>query len=195
MHPSTSLIAVLLASVAFGASAQTTGAAAGQPATGETYRPTLDGQPTSAPAPTVDMRPMTENEKATGRQEPSRLKDIDPAVHPAPQNVRPQPSPTPRAQPQGTSQPTARRSVQQQIDSSARLATPHVPDRAAETGMTPVTPATPAPVGPTAAQVTGCVGAACTDSTGAMTTGSVGNASVNSNGRLCNRSGNTVQCL
>lgn len=191
MHPSTPFLAILLATAAFGAAAQTTGAAAGQPVTGETYRPTLDGQPPSAPPPIVDMRPMTENEKATGRQEPARLKDIDPSAHPAPQNVRPQPSATPRAQPEGTSQPTARRSVRQQIDSSARLSTPHVPDRAAETGIAP--PA--APVGPTSSPATTCVGATCTDAGGATTTGRVGNASVNSQGRLCNRSGNTVQCL
>lgn len=166
------MLAVLIALAAFGASAQTTGAIQGQPTSGETYRPSLDGQQTATPAPTVDMRPMTQEEKATGRQEPQRLKDIDPATHPQPQNVRPQPSPAPRPQGQATP-PSAQRPVQSQIDSSARMA---------------------APVGPTSS-VTSCVGATCTDSSGATTTGSVGNASVNSAGRLCNRNGATVQCF
>lgn len=170
---SRSILAVLLAAVAFGAGAQTTGVTQGQPTTGETYRPSLDGQQTSTPAPTVDMRPMTQEEKATGRQEPARLKDIDPSIHPAPQNVRPPATVTPKPAPQST-QPTAQRQVQQQIDSSTRMA-PRV--------------------GPTSSAVNACIGATCTDASGATTTGSVGNASVNSAGRLCNRTGTTVQCF
>lgn len=170
MKPSNAILAVLLAATAFGASAQTTGVTQGQPTTGATYRPSLDGQQTSTPAPTIDMRPMTETEKATGRQEPSRLKDIDPATHPAPQNVRPQPSPTPRPQDSQPVQPTAR------------------------IAPTPAPTAT-APAGPTTRAIGACTGATCTDTSGAMTTGQVGNASVNSEGRLCNRTGNTMQCF
>jgi len=171
MKTSNTILAVLLAATAIGASAQTTGVTQGQPATGTTYRPTLDGQQasTSAPAPTIDMRPMTQEEKATGRQEPSRLKDIDPATHPEPQNVRPQPSPIPRPQ------------DSQSVPPSARL--------------TPAAPAVAAPVGPTSSAVSACTGATCTDASGATTAGQVGNASVNSAGRLCNRTGNTMQCF
>lgn len=170
MNKSHAILAVLLAATAFGATAQTTGAAQGQPATGATYRPSLDGQQTSTPAPTIDMRPMTQEEKATGRQEPSRLKDIDPATHPQPQNVRPQPSPIPRPQQDGAPvQPTAR--------------------------ITPPPAPIAAPVGPTSRPVAGCVGATCTDTGGATTAGQVGNASVNSEGRLCNRTGNSMQCF
>jgi len=171
MNPSNTILAVLLATAAFGAAAQTTGAAPGQPATGATYRPSLDGQQTATPAPTIDMRPMTQEEKATGRQEPSRLKDIDPATHPQPQNVRPQPSPIPRPQQDSTAvQPGAR--------------------------ITPPAPAAaPTPVGPSSRPVAGCVGATCLDASGATTSGQVGNASVNSEGRLCNRTGNSMQCF
>ena len=171
MNTSKAILAVLLAATAIGAGAQTTGAAQGQPATGATYRPSLDGQQTSTPAPTIDMRPMTQEEKATGRQEPSRLKDIDPATHPQPQNVRPQPSPVPRPQQDAAVQPTA------------RITPPPAPAVA------------PAPVGPTSRPVAGCVGATCTDTSGATTAGQVGNASVNSEGRLCNRTGNSMQCF
>ena len=170
MNKSKTILAVLLAATAFGATAQTTGAAQGQPTSGATYRPSLDGQQTSTPAPTIDMRPMTQEEKATGRQEPSRLKDIDPATHPQPQNVRPQPAPIPRPQQDGTAvQPTAR--------------------------ITPPPAPVAAPVGPTSRPVAGCVGATCTDTSGATTAGQVGNASVNSEGRLCNRTGNSMQCF
>lgn len=183
------LLAMLLALAAASAGAQTTGATQGQPATGETYRPSLDGQQTSTPAAPIDMQPKTQEEKATGRQEPSRLKDIDPAKHPAPQNVRPQPTPAPKTQQEQGVQPVARRSVQQQIDSAGRLASPNAP-----TVVAPATSA-PTPVVPTTSQVAPCVGATCTDTTGATTTGTVGNSSVNSAGRLCNRSGTTVQCF
>jgi hypothetical protein len=187
MNKNNAILAMLLALAAAGASAQTTGATQGQPTTGETYRPSLDGQQTSTPAAPIDMRPMTQEEKATGRQEPSRLKDIDPATHPAPQNVRPQP--TPKTQQEKGVQPTARRSVQQQIDSAARLAAPNAPAVVA-----PATSA-PTPVVPTTTQVNGCVGATCVDATGATSAGAVGSSSVNSAGRLCNRSGTTVQCF
>ena len=171
MNKNNTILAMLLALAAASAGAQTTGATQGQPATGETYRPSLDGQQTSTPAAPIDMQPKTQEEKATGRQEPSRLKDIDPATHPQPQNVRPQPSPTPRPQQDSTAvQPSAR--------------------------ITPPAPATaPAPVGPTSRPVAGCVGATCTDTSGATTAGQVGNASVNSEGRLCNRTGNSMQCF
>lgn len=148
MNKYKTMLAVLLAATAFGAGAQTTGASQGQPATGETYRPSLDGQQTSTPAPSIDMRPMTQAEKDTGRQEPSRLKDIDPSTHPVPQQ-----------------------------------------DGA---GLRPS--AAPTPVVPTSTPVQ-CVGATCTDAGGATTAGQVGNASVNSAGRLCNRTGNTMQCF
>ncbi|PYD85254.1 hypothetical protein [Massilia timonae] len=171
MNTPKTILAVLLAVTAIGAGAQTTGVTQGQPATGATYRPSLDGQQTTAPAPTIDMRPMTQEEKATGRQEPSRLKDIDPATHPAPQNVRPQPVPMPR--PQDT----------QAVPASTRI-TP-----------TPTPTTAPAPVGPTSRPVSACTGATCTDASGATTAGQVGNASVNSEGRLCNRTGNTMQCF
>lgn len=194
MNKNNAILAMLLACAAASVSAQTTGATQGQPATGETYRPSLDGQQTSTPAAPIDMQPKTQEEKATGRQEPSRLKDIDPATHPAPQNVRPQPTPTPAPKTQQEQkeqgvQPVARRSVQQQIDSAARLASPNAPT------VAPPATSAPTPVVPTTSQVSPCIGATCTDATGATTAGAVGSSSVNSAGRLCNRSSTTVQCF
>ena len=181
MNKTKSILAVFFAfsaSVATAsAGAQTTGATPGQPTSGETYRPVLNATTTSAPAPAIDMRPMTQEEKTTGRQEPSRLKEIDPATHPAPQNVRPVLTP----------QPNAPRTAQQQIDSSARMPTPSAP-------VMPSAP-NPAPAGPTSSQVNSCVGATCTDASGATINSSVGNSTVNSQGRLCNRTGNTMQCF
>lgn len=177
MNKTKTILAVLFAFTAAGAGAQTTGATPGQPTSGETYRPVLNATTTSAPAPAIDMRPMTQEEKTTGRQEPSRLKEIDPATHPAPQNVRPVMSP----------QTTSGRTAQQQIDSSARMPTPSAP--------TMPSAANPAPVGPTSSPVNACVGATCTDASGATVNSNVGNSTVNSQGRLCNRTGNTMQCF
>lgn len=177
MNKTKSILAVLFAFTAASTGAQTTGATPGQPTSGETYRPVLNGPTTSAPAPAIDMRPMTQEEKTTGRQEPSRLKEIDPATHPAPQNVRPVLTP----------QPNAGRTAQQQIDSSARMPTPSAP-------VMPATP-NPAPSGPTSSTVNACVGATCTDSSGATLNPGVGNSTVNSQGRLCNRNGQSVQCF
>lgn len=176
---STSLLAILLACAAASAGAQTTGATPGQPASGETYRPVLDATTTSAPAPAIDMRPMTQEEKTTGRQEPQRLKEIDPATHPAPQNVRPVITPQPGSAP----------STQQRIDNSARMPTPSA------STVAPAAPNSSTPVVPGSSQVNACVGATCTDASGATLSPGVGNSTVNSNGRLCNRTGNTVQCF
>lgn len=171
MNTAKAILALLLAGSAAGAAAQTTGVTQGQPGAGTTYRPSLDGQQTSTPAPTIDMRPMTQEEKATGRREPSRLKDIDPAVHPQPENVRPQPTMPARPQPS--------------LDAPAP---PPVPQAR-------IAPPPPAPAVPTSSPISGCTGATCTDASGATTSGHVGNATVNSAGRLCNRTGNTMQCF
>lgn len=152
MNKNHAILAMLLALCATGTSAQTTGATQGQPATGETYRPTLDGQPTSTPAPAVDMQPKTQEEKATGRQEPSRLKDIDPAAHPAPQNVRPQASPALKPSPQ-----TSR------IPSTSVAPTPVVPTTSAVTGCIGAT-CTDA----SGATTTGSVGNASVNSAGRL---------------------------
>lgn len=48
---------------------------------------------------------------------------------------------------------------------------------------------------PPPATINQCVGSQCTDTSGRNYQIGVGNAGTDSNGRLCNRSGNTVQCF
>jgi hypothetical protein len=56
--------------------------------------------------------------------------------------------------------------------------------------------AAPAPGGmPAPATITQCIGAQCTDASGRSYQTGVGNAGTDSSGRLCNRSGNTMQCF
>jgi hypothetical protein len=54
----------------------------------------------------------------------------------------------------------------------------------------------PGPGGvPAPATITQCIGAQCTDASGRSYQTGVGNAGTDSSGRLCNRSGNTMQCF
>jgi hypothetical protein len=54
--------------------------------------------------------------------------------------------------------------------------------------------AAPEPVVPSSSMVRGCQGGFCTDASGKSYNGS-GNAGVDSSGRLCSRTGATVQCF
>lgn len=55
---------------------------------------------------------------------------------------------------------------------------------------------TPAPPGlPDPAPINSCTGGQCRDTSGNTYNTGVGNAAISSDGRLCNRTGNTVQCF
>jgi hypothetical protein len=71
----------------------------------------------------------------------------------------------------------------------------HGEQNAASQGV-PIAPpvAAPQPVVPSSNVINGCQGSACMDSSG-RTYNLPGNAGVNSNGRVCARSGTTVQCF
>jgi len=55
-------------------------------------------------------------------------------------------------------------------------------------------PAAPQPAAPSSSVIRACQGIACTDAAGKTFNGS-GNAGVDSNGRVCARTGTTVQCF
>jgi hypothetical protein len=65
------------------------------------------------------------------------------------------------------------------------------------TGMVPVAPpaVAPRPVVPSSQPLNSCVGGACTDATGGTYNLGPTGTGVSSSGRLCSRSGATVQCL
>jgi hypothetical protein len=64
------------------------------------------------------------------------------------------------------------------------------------TGAVPIPPplAAPQPTVPSSSVIRACQGIACTDAAGNTFNGS-GNAGVGSGGRMCTRTGTTVQCF
>jgi hypothetical protein len=56
-------------------------------------------------------------------------------------------------------------------------------------------PATAVGTPPPPATITQCIGSQCNDASGRSYQNGVGNAGTDSSGRLCNRSGNTMQCF
>ena len=190
------LLAALAASTAAG---QTAGQAAGPTQAGErapappgpSYGPVLHPPPVkSEPGFQPGQTPQAQEEKA-GANPASRALEVDPSARPAPQ-----PKETARAdgrreqkkgEKKGASR-TSRRSAPQDVDAVA-VAMPGPPVFAAPP------PAQPMPLQSGPAQINSCLGGVCTDTGGATYHTGVGNAAVNSGGRLCTRSGNTMQCF
>ena len=125
-----------------------------------------------------------------------------PVLHPQPVNAAPaaQPDQTPQAprpvDPAASQQRkdgkkianrSARRSAPLRVDPVAVAMTPSVPQ------LPP--PARPAPLDRGPVQINSCLGGSCTDTNGATYNTGVGNAAVSSQGRLCTRTGNTMQCF
>lgn len=166
------------------------GSAAGQ--AGPSYGPVLDAQPTKAePGARPEQTPQAQEEKA-GAAPPNRQQEVDPSARPAPQATDPaqraagKPPTNKAAKKQAARQP--RRSVQQRIATVPEVA----PSRPLPFAAPP--PAQPVPsAGP--AQINSCLGGTCTDTAGGTYHTGVGNAAVNGAGRLCTRSGNTMQCF
>jgi hypothetical protein len=148
----------------------------------EGYRPTLTPPPRPAPA----AKPA--------QQQPAAAPVVTQGYRPAP---------PPPLNPAPNNEPAARRSVQQIIetmpakppvvtDSERPSLTP--PPVAPSPSLTPP-PVAPSPNPPPPAQVNSCDAGGCTDVNGARYNSGVGDASVSGQGRLCNRSGTTVQCF
>jgi hypothetical protein len=136
----------------------------------EGYRPTLTPPPRPAPA----AKPA--------QQQPAAAPVVTQGYRPAPPPLNPAPN----------NEPAARRSVQEII--ATMPAKPPVVTDGAQPSLTP--PAVPpSPNPPPAAQVNSCDAGGCTDVNGARYNSGVGDASVSGQGRLCNRSGTTVQCF
>lgn len=131
------------------------------------YGPVLHSQSNTSAAP--DLRPLTEQEKRSGKAEPSssqppiRQLTVPPSTRPQPPAATPPPLPSPVPPP--------------------RMPAPPAP------------PAPARPVGPTTS-VVNCSAGVCTEPSGATTPQGAGNASVNSEGRLCTRgAAGTIQCF
>lgn len=202
MNHSPQLAAILLSlGLIAGAQAQTTGGTPQQQAqakpSGPSYGPVLHPQPAPSAQTGAEARPQAQEERAgAAAQQPQRQLEVDPSARPSPQPVQPEPAkqdkkdakekakPKPKAEP--------RRNVQQRVEPMPRIAAPsaHPYGRVADPAV-----GHPAPVVPAPAQVTGCTGGVCHDSSGTSYNLGSGNTGVSSDGKLCTRSGNTMQCL
>jgi hypothetical protein len=187
------VLAVLVASTAGGqASAQTgAGASQGMPVTpapaGPSYGPVLHPQPLkSEPGAQPEQTPQAQEEKA-GAAPPGRAPEVDPSARPAPQPKDPAKA-DPRKDQKKAANRSARRSSPQRIDI--------VPPASANGPLlAPSAPPQPVALRPGPAQINSCPGGTCIDTSGTTYNTGVGNAAVSSQGRLCTRSGNTMQCF
>lgn len=184
-------LALLVALAASTAAGQATKQAAPQskaaPApTGPSYGPVLHPQPVrSEPGAQPEQTPQAQEEKA-GAPSTGRSLDTDPSARPAPQPQDPAKSQQ-RKDGKKASNRSARRSAPLRVDPVAVDMTPATPQ--------PLPPTRPAAPDPGPVQINSCLGGTCTDTNGATYNTGVGNAAVNSQGRLCTRSGNTMQCF
>lgn len=196
------LLAVLVAGSASGQGAAQTGTAAQTapasstpalplPPPGPSYGPVLHPQTTrSEPGAQPDQSPQAQEEKA-GVSAVPRHQEVDPSARPAPQQKDPAKAGNGKAGQKDNRKQARRRAVQGQAETVAPVSsTPPAP---------PVPPAPPPlqPVSlvPGPARINSCQNGICTDTEGAVYNTGGGNAGVSSAGRLCTRSGNTMQCL
>nr|WP_314539845.1 hypothetical protein [uncultured Massilia sp.] len=151
--------------------------------------------PSYGPVLTQRDAPGTQATRAApavpGRKDPAEVHDeADTLMRQDPQATQPQQ----KAQ-QKTQAPAPRRPGAQA--SGPMAPRPLRAPQAVPSAGVPVPPpaAAPQPVVPSSTAVRGCQGSFCTDAGGNSFTTGAGAAGVNSSGRLCTRSGATVQCF
>ncbi|MFC0250822.1 hypothetical protein [Massilia consociata] len=215
MSPRKSVIALLFALGSASALAQSPASPTpvpSKPVDSATFGPVLNPQSgtqppvtTQQPSPattqaTGEARPQAQEERAgQPPTTPNRHNEVDPSARPAPvaqppQQQQQQPEARPerqQRQPAKKDKQAQRRAVEQRIEGTPRIAAPapQAPDRAAAPVATP-------PVAPSSTQLVGCAGSSCTDTAGTTyNIPTTSNTGVSSNGRLCTRSGATMQCL
>jgi hypothetical protein len=181
-------LALLVAFAASTAAAQTTAQTPKPAPAGPSYGPVLHPQPIkSEPGAQPEQTPQAQEEKA-GAAPASRALEVDPSARPAPQAKEPDKMDK-RKDGKKTGNRSARRSSPLRVDP--------VPIVSAEPFLRPAPLPPPQPVAltPGPAQINSCLGGTCTDTGGATYNTGTGNAAVNGQGRLCTRSGNTMQCF
>ena len=156
-------------------------------ATGPSYGPVLHPQPLkSEPGAQPEQTPQAQEEKA-GAAPSGRALEVDPSARPAPQPTDPAKAGKAK-EPKKAGNRSARRSAPQRVDLVPAVV-PGAPPLAARP------PAQPTAIVPGPAQINSCLGGTCTDTSGTTYNTGGGNAAVSSQGRLCTRSGNTMQCF
>lgn len=166
------------------------GTRAGTPATTPTV-PAADAPPPYGPV----LNPHQPQAADPARRNPAEVHDeTDTGANPAAQQPASQPG-RQRNNPQA-----ARRHPAWQPAGDPMAPRPLREERATASNPEPVPApsAAPRPVVPTSTALNGCAGGNCVDAAGNRYNGAVGasgNAGVSASGRLCNRSGATVQCF
>jgi hypothetical protein len=209
MRPIQSLMTLVLTLASGAALAQSAPAPAmtptpPKPADSATYGPVL--HPQGAPVTTQqagEARPQAQEERA-GQLPHSRHNEVDPSARPAPQAVQPQQGQQDKSKSGSKSKDkdkaqkdrqAKRRATLQRVESTPRIAAPQPQPQPQPRQRAQDVPA-PMPAGPSSTQVVGCAGGHCLDTNGASyNAAGPGNAAVSSSGRLCNRTGNTMQCF
>lgn len=195
MKPSIPAILLAVGLVA-GAQAQTTGGTPQATTSGPSYGPVLHPRPAPSPQSATESQPQAQEERAgpAAQQQSQRQSEVDPSARPSPQPVQPEPTQQQGAQKDKDSKakPKPRRSAQQRIEPTPRIAVPaaHPYGRVADPAV-----GRPAPVVPSSAQINSCTGSVCFDSAGTTYNTGSSNTGVSSDGRLCTKSGTTMQCL
>lgn len=154
---------------------------------GPSYSPVLHPQPLkSEPGAQPEETPQAQEEKS-GAAPPGHAPEVDPSARPAPQTKDPARTDSGKDTKKNAKR-SARRSSPQRVDVVP-------PASAGAPSLAPLPPPQPVALKPSPAQINACNGGACTDTGGATYNTGVGNAAVNSQGRLCTRTGNTMQCF
>jgi hypothetical protein len=182
------LLAVLAASTAAAQQSAPTARQVQPVPAGPSYGPVLHPPPLkSEPGAQPEQTPQAQEEKA-GAASLGRTPDADPSARPAPQTREPAQAGTRKEQKKRTKR-SARLSPAQGVD----IIPPAAPGPFQPLAAPP--PAQPVAIVPGPAQINACNGGSCRDTSGATYNTGVGNAAVNGQGRLCTRSGDTMQCF
>jgi hypothetical protein len=174
-------------SAATGARPARAGADANTRAAGQGERQGSEPPPAYGPVLYVNGKPVADS----GRRDPAEVHDeADTGANPATQ-----PQTQPPGQQRQPRQAPRRRPAWTPANEAVAPRPLHGEQNAASQGV-PVPPpaAAPQPVAPSSNVINGCQGSACMDSSG-RTYNMPGSAGVSSSGRLCTRTGTTVQCF
>jgi hypothetical protein len=160
-----------------------------------------NGNAAGAAAPSYGpvLRPHGQQAQDPARKDPAEVHDETDSLSQQTQpQTQPQSRPQSRQPARQTTSPTLRRPAWQPATEPMAPRPPRSADGAMPAAAVPVpVPATPPrPVAPSTAIIGSCQGSACTDVGGNRINGiGSGNAGVSGSGRLCTRTGTSVQCF
>jgi hypothetical protein len=159
-------------------------------------RPARSTSPNAAPPPSYGptLNPRQPQTADPARKDPAEVHDETDSLTRQP--AQPQAQQPPQKQKQAKQDRRTRQAWQPESPMAPRSL--NAPESAAiGTGMVPIPPPTAAPqaLTPTSRALNSCVGSACTDAAGGTYNLGPTGSGVSSSGRLCSRTGTTVQCF